>query len=278
MSNQKKLIDVKKVISDKNPKLLKRLPKFIVKYLQRILHEKDVNQFIHEHKDDSPIEFCLSVMKKFNIHLTVEGKENIPADGGAVLAVNHPLGGMDAMALVTVLHEKRPDIKFVVNDVLLHLENLKPIFVGVNKHGKHVAESLRKVDETFAGDELLCIFPAGLVSRKNGKEIRDLKWRKTFITRSKKYNKTIIPVYIDGALSSFFYNLYKIRKFLGIKANIEMLYLVNELYKQNNKQIKICFGAPIEASQFDNSKNDAEWAEFVKAKVYDLKKLKCQTK
>jgi len=271
MNNQQKLIDVKKVISDKNPKLLKRLPKFIVKYLQRILHEKDVNKFVYDHREDSPIEFCLAVMKKFNITLTVAGKENIPQEGGAVLAVNHPLGGMDAMALVTVLHEKRPDIKFVVNDVLLHLENLRPIFVGVNKHGKHAAESLRKVDETFAGDELLCIFPAGLVSRKEKKEVKDLKWRKTFITRSKKYNKKIIPVYIDGELSNFFYNLYKIRKFLGVKANIEMLYLVNELYKQDDKHIKIKFGSPIYAEDMDASKSDQKWAEFVKEKVYELK-------
>lgn len=272
MSNQQKLIDIRKIIGDKNPKLLKRLPGFIVRYLQRILHEKDVNQFIHDHRNDSPIEFCLAVMDKFNIQLTVEGKENIPTQDGAVLVVNHPLGGMDAMALVAVLHEKRPDIKFVVNDILLHLENLKPIFVGVNKHGKHAAESLRKVDETFASDNLLCLFPAGLVSRMEKGEVKDLKWRKTFITRSKKYNKTVIPVYIDGELSSFFYNLYKIRKFLGVKANIEMLYLVNELYKQNNKKIKISIGSPIEAKQFDNSKNDSEWAEFVKTKVYDLKK------
>ena len=271
MSDQQKLIDVKKVISDKNPKLLKRLPKFIVKYLQRILHEKDVNQFIHAHRNDSPIEFCLSVMKKFNITLSVSGEENVPEKGGAVLAVNHPLGGMDAMALVTVLHKRRPDIKFVVNDVLLHLENLRPIFVGVNKHGKHAAESLRKVDETFAGDELLCIFPAGLVSRKDKKEVMDLKWRKTFITRSKKYNKTIIPVHIDGELSNFFYNLYKLRKWVGIKANIEMLYLVNELYKQKNKHIKVKFGSPINAGEMDASIPDEKWAEYVKSKVYELK-------
>lgn len=265
------MIDVKKVIHDKNPKLLKRLPRFIVSYLQKILHEKDVNEFIYEHRNDSPIEFCLSVMRKFNIEVASEGQENIPKEGGAVLAINHPLGGMDAMALVTVLHEIRPDIKFVVNDVLLHLENLRPIFVGVNKHGKNASQSLRKVDETFASDQLLCIFPAGLVSRKQKGKVEDLKWRKTFISRSKKHNKNIIPVYIEGSLSNFFYNLYTLRKTLGMKANIEMLYLVNELYKQHNKRITIKFGPALDASLFDKSKTDEEWAQFVKDKVYELK-------
>ncbi len=271
MSESHKMIDVKKVIHDKNPKLLKRLPRFIVSYLQKILHEKDVNEFIYEHRNDSPIEFCLSVMRKFNIQVTSEGLENIPKEKGAVLAMNHPLGGMDAMALVTVLHEIRPDVKFVVNDVLLHLENLRPIFVGVNKHGKNAAQSLRKVDETFASDQLLCIFPAGLVSRKQKGKVKDLKWRKTFVSRSKKYSKTIIPVYIEGALSNFFYNLYTVRKKLGIKANIEMLYLVNELYKQNDKRITIKFGPQLDASDFDKSKSNDEWAQYVKEKVYELK-------
>lgn len=271
MSESHKMIDVRKVIHDKNPKILKRLPRFIVSYLQKILHEKDVNEFIYEHRKDSPIEFCLSVMRKFNIQVTSEGLENIPKNEGAVLAINHPLGGMDAMALVTVLHKIRPDIKFVVNDVLLHLENLRPIFVGVNKHGKNAAQSLRKVDETFASDQLLCIFPAGLVSRKQKGKVQDLKWRKTFVSRSKKHNKKIIPVYIEGSLSNFFYNLYTLRKTLGVKANIEMLYLVNELYKQHNKRITIKFGASIDSAMFDNSKTDDEWAQFVKGKVYELK-------
>jgi 1-acyl-sn-glycerol-3-phosphate acyltransferase len=272
MEEKDKLINIKKVISDKNPKLLKRLPKFVVGYLQRILHEKDVNEFIFEHKHDSPIEFCLSVMRKFNIQLTYEGLENIPSEGGAVLAINHPLGGMDAMALVTVLHQKRTDIKFIVNDVLLHLENLKPLFVGVNKLGKSAGESLKKVEEAFAGNEILCIFPAGLVSRKSKKNVRDLTWRKTFVTRSKKHNKTILPVFLDGELSNFFYNLYKLRRFLGVKANIEMLYLVNELYKQKNKSIHISIGEAIFAADLNKSKSDAEWAEHIKSKVYELKK------
>jgi len=271
MSVRKKIIDVKQVIHEKNPKLLKFLPGFVVRYLQRILHEDDVNEFIHDHKDDTPIEFCLSVMKKFNIELEYEGIENVPEDGGAILTMNHPLGGMDAMALVAVLHKKRTDLKFVVNDVLMHLENLQPIFVGVNKHAKNAAASLRMVDETFAGDELLCIFPAGLVSRKSKGKIEDLKWKKTFVTRSIKYNKTIVPIYIDGELTNFFYNMYSFRKKLGVKANIEMLYLVNELYKQHNKKIVIKFGKPLYAKDFDASKSHDEWAQYVKEKVYQLK-------
>ena len=109
------------------------------------------------------------------------------------------------------------------------------------------------------------------MSRKSDGKIEDLKWKKTFVTRSIKYNKTIVPVYIDGTLTDFFYRMYSIRKYLGIKANIEMLYLVNELYKQHNKKIKIKFGKPLFAAQFDDSKSHDEWAQHVKRKVYQLK-------
>src|SRR5690554_1979530 len=154
MNKKEKIIDIEELIRSKSPKLYRFLPGFILRYLKKILHEDDVNSFITEHKNDSPIEFCLSVMKKFNIQLEYEGLENIPAKGGAVIAMNHPWGGMDAMALVAVIHEKRPDVKFIVNDILLHLDNLRPIFVGVNKLGKNGSRNLKTVSETFAGEEI----------------------------------------------------------------------------------------------------------------------------
>lgn len=266
---KEKLIDVKELIGEKKPGLLRY--GFLIRYLKRILHEDDVNEFVSDHQNDTPIEFCLSVMRKFNIQVEYEGLENIPKEGGAIIAMNHPWGGMDAMALVTVVHERRPDVKFIVNDVLMHLESLQPIFVGVNKLGKNAAESLKEVDRTFAGDDLLCLFPAGLVSRKIKGEIVDLEWKTTFISRAIKYQKIIIPTYIDGELSNFFYRLYSLRSMFGIKANIEMLYLVNELYKQHNKKIKIKFGEPVFAEQLDPSKSKKEWAQHIKDKVYQLK-------
>ncbi|HTO37767.1 MAG TPA: 1-acyl-sn-glycerol-3-phosphate acyltransferase [Brumimicrobium sp.] len=271
MKDSEKIIDIEKVIHEKNPKLLRMLPRFVLNYLKRILHEDDVNAFIFKHKNDNPLEFSQAVMKKFNIQLEHEGLENIPADGGAIIAMNHPWGGMDAMALIAVAYDKRPDLKFIVNDILMHLENLNSIFVGVNKFSKNGKNSLQSVEQTFAGDDLLCIFPAGLVSRKVKGEVVDLTWKKTFVTRSIKYDKIIIPTYIDGRLSNFFYRLSNIRKKLGIKVNIEMLFLVNELYKQHNKKITIKFGRPIQASTLDNSKSHAKWAEVIKDRVYQLK-------
>ncbi|WP_299462088.1 1-acyl-sn-glycerol-3-phosphate acyltransferase [uncultured Microscilla sp.] len=271
MSDQQKFIDIKRVIADKNPKLLKWTPGFVVKYLKNILHEDEINEVIENNKDKLNIEFCEEVIKHFNIQLTTQGLDNVPEKGGCILAINHPLGGMDAMAIVTLLKQKRTDIKFIVNDVLMNLVNLQGMFVGVNKHGKNVKESLRKVDELFATDQLICVFPAGLVSRKKKGEIRDLEWKKTFITRARKHQRLIIPTYIDGELSNFFYRLSNMRTKVGVKTNIEMLYLVNEMFKQRNKKMKVIFGKPIVSNDLDRKiKSDAEWAEEIKNKVYQL--------
>lgn len=266
----KKFIDIERVISSKNPRLLKWIPKFLLRYVKKTLHEKDVNEFIEANKHKDSFAFCNAVISDFKIKLEVEGLENIPKSGGAVLTCNHPLGGMDAMALVTIIEPVRKDIKFIVNDILLNLDNLKGMFIGVNKLGKNAKESLKKVDELFATDQLICVFPAGLVSRKKKGKIVDLEWKKTFVTRSKNRNKQIIPVYLDGELSSFFYRLSNIRNGIGIKANIEMFYLVNELYKQKNKTMKVIFGKPIHSSSFTSEKTDFLWAQEVKNKVYQL--------
>lgn len=268
----KKFIDVERIISTKNPKLLKYIPNFLLRYIKKTLHEKQVNTFIDRHKDKNSFEFCKAVIEYFNIQLNVEGLENIPKTGGTILACNHPLGGMDAMALVIVIEPIRKDIKFIVNDILLNLENLKEMFVGVNKVGKNQKESLKKVDELFDTDQLICLFPAGLVSRKKNGKVRDLEWKKTFVTRSKKREKQILPVYLDGELSNFFYRLSNLRSALKIKANIEMFYLVNELYKQKNKSMKVVFGDPIASHTLDKNKTDLEWAQVIKNKVYQLAK------
>jgi len=246
------------------------MPRFVLSYLKKIIHEEDVNAFMLANKGSDAFTFSRNVIKKFNIRIQVSGKEKIPAEGGYIFCCNHPLGGLDAMALVTVVEPVRKDIRFIVNDLLLHLTNLQEIFTGVNKHGKTAGDSLRKVDNLFGSDHALFIFPAGLVSRKNQGKIRDLEWKKTFVTRAKKYQKDVVPVFINGGNSEFFYRLSRLRKLMGIKANIEMLYLVDEMYRQQDKTYHVVFGDPVPWQTFSSEKSDQEWADHMKEKVYEL--------
>ena len=137
MKNEK-FIDIKKLIASKNPTLLKWLPRFIIRYLKRILHEDELNEFIANNKHKSNFEFCDSVIEYFKIDIEMIGIENIPKDGSIILAMNHPLGGMDGVAFISSIQNHRKDIKYIVNDLLMNVKNLKDLFVGVNKHGKTV--------------------------------------------------------------------------------------------------------------------------------------------
>lgn len=267
---KKKSVVVEDIIRDKNPRLMKLLPRFVVRYIKRMIHENEVNEFIDLHGHKYDLEFVHAVLTEFNVKIIVVGEENIPATGGCIFAMNHPLGGFDALAIIQALSGKRTDIKFIVNDILLQLKNMKGLFVGVNKHGKNSTSMLEDIDKVYASGKAVLIFPAGLVSRKQGRIIRDLEWKKSFITKAKQHERNIIPVHIEAKNSNWFYGLARWRKRLGIKANIEMFYLVDEMYRQRNRTITVIFGKAIPYQAFDKRYTDKEWAEKMKEHVYAL--------
>tara|TARA_A100000171_G_scaffold39641_1_gene39463 strand:+ start:4964 stop:5776 length:813 start_codon:yes stop_codon:yes gene_type:complete len=266
-----KFIDIEKVIGEKNPSLLKWMPGFIIRYIKRIIHQQEVNEVIRDFSNLNGVDFANAVLNRFNIKVDIHGIENIPKEGGIVFAGNHPFGGIEALAHVKAIQPIRPDIKFLVNDILLNLKNLNQLFVGINKHGATPADSVKQMNELFGSGHAVFIYPAGLVSRRTKGVVKDLQWKKTFITRAKRFKSQVVPVYTGGTqLSNFFYNLSNFRKGLGIKANLEMFYLVDEMMKQKNSTFNIVFGKPIDPTTFDRSKSDQDWAEWMKEKVYKL--------
>lgn len=267
-----KFINIEKAIASKNPRLLKLLPGFILRYIKRVIHQEELNDAIYRNRHRHDIDFVNAAMEEFGANTSVQGGENIPREGGVIMAANHPLGGLDGIAFMKVAGQYRHDIRFFVNDLLMALKNFAPIFVPVNKHGRNSSEYTQKFEEVYASDACLLIFPAGLVSRRQEhKVIKDLMWRKSFITKSIQYQKNVVPVYIDGHNSKFFYNLAYWRKKIGIKANLEMFYLVDEMYRQKGKTISFIFGEPISWQTFTKDKPAEYWAGRVKDHVYALR-------
>jgi len=265
-----KFIDVEKVIGSKKPGLLKVLPGFIINYLKRIIHQDEINDFIERNKSVYGLEFVERIVNEFIRQLNTTGIENIPTGKRILIASNHPLGGLDGVALMNAAGKIRPDILFPVNDLLMNLENIKNLFIPINKHGSN-SQNLKIINETFASDVSVLYFPAGLCSRKQKHGIiEDLEWKKTFISYARKYQRDIVPTFIEGRNSDFFYNLARFRKMIGIKQNIEMLYLVDEMYKQKNKTINIIVGKLIPFETFDKRFSDSQWAQKVKEHVYRL--------
>lgn len=271
MNKPVKYIDLEHVIADKSPNLKKVLPGFVLRWLKRILHEKDINETMAAIGKLQGLDFCDGLMANMNVSVVLKGLNNVPKTGGVIIASNHPLGGLDGIVLMHAVGQKRTDMQFLVNDILLSVENLKPLFVPVNKHGPNGREIARRIEETYARDIAVLVFPAGMVSRKENGVVADLEWKKSFISKSIKYQKDIIPVFIDGRNSSFFYNLARLRKSLGISANLEMFFLPKEMFRQRNRKITINFGKPISWKTFaESEKNHQQWADDMRNRVYAM--------
>jgi putative hemolysin len=263
-------IDVKNVLYSKNPSLAKIIPGFVINYLKRIVHQDELNEFLGECGHLKDAELIEAGLKYFEISFRVTGSENIPASGRYIFVSNHPLGGLDGLVFIYELSKHFSCIKFPVNDILTNIKNLSGIFLPVNKHGSQAKDVAMRIEEAYASDCQILYFPAGLCSRKKNGIIRDLEWKKSFISKAVQHKRDIVPAFFSGRNSEFFYNLANLRKTLRIKANIEMLYLADEMFRQKGKEIDLVFGEKIPWQTFDRSRSAAEWAEWTKGKSYAL--------
>lgn len=266
---QDNLLDLDRIIADKSSLLKKLLPGFFVGYLKRLIHQDWLNYLLTEYKDKKGVDFIDCVLTEMNTKLKLVGKENIPETGKCMIAANHPLGGLDGMALMLGVSEVRKDIVFPVNDLLMNIKNLQELFIPINKHGSN-SENIQIINDTFDSDKLVCYFPFGLVSRKHKGKIKDLEWKTTFITKAKRFKRDVIPTHISGQNSNFFYNLANYRKKLKVKANLEMLFLVDELDKQKGNTLVFTFSPKVPYSFFDKRFSKAEWAELMRQYVYKI--------
>ena len=263
-------IDVEKVLTSKNPALGKVIPGFLIRYLKRVVHQDEINEFLTQNEQVKDAGLVAAWLDFLKIKYTVTGAENIPAGGRNIFVSNHPLGGLDGVVFINELSRHFNDVKFPVNDILTYIENMSGIFIPVNKHGGQHKEAALLLEKAYASDSQILYFPAGLCSRKKRGIIKDLQWHKSFISKAIHHKRDIIPAYFSGRNSDFFYNLSNFRKTIGLKANIEMVYLADEMFRQKDKEIHLVFGEKIPWQTFNKTKTPGEWAEWVKSRTYEL--------
>jgi len=262
-------IDLDKVVAAKFPG--KKIPKWFINWMKRFIHQDFLNPMAT--KGYEGVEFCAESIKYLDVTLEVEGLENVVVPEGAKLTFvsNHPLGGVDGVAIASIVGEHfGNNVKLMVNDFLMAIKGLEPICIPINKTGGQARSLPGLVKEAYESDNNMIVFPAGLCSRKIKGKIQDLPWGKNFVQMSVATDRWVIPIHFIGRNSNRFYNVANLCKMLGIKFNIAMLFLPDELYRNQHKTFKIIFGKPIPPTTFDKSKNAAEWAAWVREKVYEL--------
>ena len=273
-----KTIDIDHILKGKMGSKAKFVPKFARNWLKRIIHQDEVNAFLWDSRDKTGVEWLEATLRYLDVTLEIEGKENLPAkdDGRLYTFVsNHPLGGADGVALGAIIGKQYDGrFRYLVNDLLMNLPGLAPLCIPINKTGHQSRNFPAMVEAGFKSDHHMLMFPAGLCSRKINGEIHDLDWKKTFITKSVETQRDVVPIHFSGENSDRFYRIANICKRLGIKFNIAMLFLVDEMYKNVHNTFRVTIGKPIPWQTFDKSKSATQWALHVEDIVYQLGKEK----
>ena len=277
-STMKKVIDLDSVLRQRMGNRARWVPGILVSWLKHIVHEDELNHFLTLADGKVGSEWLRACLDYLDMTIEVDGMEHLPKknDGRWYTFVsNHPLGGIDGIAIGELLGRTYDDqFRYLVNDLLMYLPGLAPLCIPINKTGKQSRNFPAMVEAGFKGENHIVMFPAGICSRQRGKEIHDLPWKKTFLTKSVETHRDIVPIHFSGANSKFFYRLANFSDRYIKKVNIAMLFLADEMFKNRGKTFRITIGEPIPYTRFDHSRSAAEWAQIIEEEVYQLPKNK----
>ncbi len=263
-------IDVAATLAAKAPRAARWIPRPVVEWLRRTVHEGQMNEILERTWQLPPAEFIRAFFDCMRISFGTEGLDRLDPAGRYLFASNHPFGGMDGMMLADRLIDRFGDVRVVVNDILMAVRPLQPLWLPVNKHGAQNAGYARRYDEAFRSPLPVLTFPAGLCSRRKGGCVRDLEWKSNFVKQAHRTGRSVVPVFVEGELSNFFYRLSNVRSALGIKFNIEMLWLVDEMFRQRGRHFTLRFGTPIPPEQLLAQGSRREQTAYIRRQVYAL--------
>lgn len=271
-------LDIRAVLDSKLGRRSRYVPDFVVRALERVICADKLNELLQNNHGKRGAEFCRGVLADLKVNVAVHGEDNLPSiDNRRVMIVsNHPLGGLDGMALISFFQQRYGgDIYFIVNDMLMAIEPLTNVFVPVNKHGAQNRESALAVERVLESNNPVLIFPAGLVSRLGDDgTICDLEWKKMFVNKAIAHQRDVVPVFFSGQNSKFFYKFARLRKRSGLKLNIEMVRLPRELFGMENGTLNIVCGKSLPWQQLKGGANAAATAAQIKKIVYNLSNQK----
>lgn len=267
-------IDIDEILKNKLGDKVNYLPRFVASWLKKITHQDEINVFLWNHRHLTGTEWLEACIDFLDVTLEIQGEENLPDPHNGKLYTfvsNHPLGGADGVAIGAIIGRHYGNqFRYLLNDLLLNLPALKPVSIGINKIGKQGRNFPAMVEEGFQSDNHIIMFPAGLCSRKINGQIRDIPWKKTFISKSVEHHRDVVPIHFDGRNSGRFYLIAHLCKVFRLKVNLAMLFLVDEMFKNKHQTFHVKIGKPIPWQTFDKSKTPREWAQYVQNIVYQL--------
>lgn len=271
---EKKHIDIEKVIEESNSNFLKKLPRFVIKWVRKIIRQEEINTILNKYSEDIGRDFLVKMIDEFNLKLEIEGIENLPDNCKCFFVANHPFGIIDGLVLTHTVSGKYGSLKAIANDAFMFVPQLRPFIAAVNVFEGSSKEYVKALEDTYKEEIAITHFPAGEVSRRYNGKVQDSEWQKSFITKAVSSKRDIVPFYFYGKNSFLFYFIFTLRQLFGIKINLELMLLPREMFKKRNKTIRVYIGKPISYQRFDDSLSPRKWAQKMRSHVYEMSKNK----
>lgn len=266
------MISVERSFYERFPRLAEGRPRElarpVIELLRRVACEERINAFLAETKGLVGFAFVERAIELLQLRYSVANtdRENIPVEGRVVIVANHPLGALDALALIHLVGSVRRDVKVLANDLLLQFTQLKPlllplpVFGGGSAHG-----GARAAYRALENDEALIVFPAGEVSRMRAAGVRDATWSPGFVRLALKTGAPVVPVHIAAQNSPMFYGVSMLAKPLS------SLLLPREMFGAARARIELQVGENVPAAALTQSTQQPQRiAQQMRTHVYRL--------
>lgn len=89
-------VDVEKILADKNPKIHRILPGFVIRYLKRIAHQDSINEILRKFAHLRGAAFNDAALEYMGITYRAHGVENLPREAGTFSFQTTPLAALTA--------------------------------------------------------------------------------------------------------------------------------------------------------------------------------------
>lgn len=210
--------------------------------LSWLLREHQFARFSEQYPHLQGMDFVEQILESFQCTYTVadRDRENIPVNGRVMIIANHPIGTLDGLVLLKLVHDIRTDVRIVANDLLETVRPLRPCLLSVKVlTGRNRKEQIARIDRALANEEAVIIFPAGEVSRFGPRGVKDGKWQKGFLRLAARSKAPILPIHVRGRNSLLFYAASLLAKPLST------LMLINEMFQPQRNPLQLTIGGLI---------------------------------
>jgi len=224
--------------------------------LYKVLYYEQAVRLADEVAEFSGIECFEYVSRLLELDIEVDGRENLPKEGGFILVSNHPTGIADGIAVYDMIKDTRPDLVFFANrDAIRVNQRLSEIIIPVEwrttekSHAKS-RETLVRTSRAFSDGRAIILFPSGRIAYWAKGRLNERPWQATGVHMAKRYDVPVIPMHMSARNSKLFYLLSH------RTPELRDMTVFHELLNKKGQPFRMTIGKPIEPQALEGDMQD----------------------